>query len=58
MENMKQFEISNSVRKELSNYLNTHNSLEKMKTFFWTKKDLMMEFINMRLNAGDKKGKN
>lgn len=22
---MKQFEISNSVRKELSNYLNTHN---------------------------------
>ena len=89
-ENMKQFEISNSVRKELSNYLNTHNlnlkaamdnettngevaaivhaglpamirkiySLEKMKTFFWTKKDLMMEFINMRLDAGDKKGKN
>lgn len=70
---MKQFEISNSVRKELSNYLNTHNlnlkaamdnettngevaaivhaglpamirkiySLEKMKSFFWTKKDLM-----------------
>ena len=33
-------------------------SLEKMKTFFWTKKDLMMEFINMRLAAGDKKGKN
>jgi len=29
-----------------------------MKTFFWTKKDLMMEFINMRLAAGDKKGKN
>jgi len=89
-ENMKQFEISNSVRKELSNYLNTHNlnlkaamdnettngevaaivhaglpamirkiySLEKMKTFFWTKKDLMMEFINMRLDTGDKKGKN
>ena len=89
-ENMKQFEISNSVRKALSNYLNTHNlnlkaamdnettngevaaivhaglpamirkiySLEKMKTFFWTKKDLMMEFINMRLDAGDKKGKN
>ena len=87
---MKQFEISNSVRKELSNYLNTHNLnlkaamdnettkwrsrghrsrriagddsenlfLEKMKTFFWTKKDLMMEFINMRLDAGDKKGKN
>lgn len=87
---MKQFEISNSVRKELSNYLNTRNlnlkaamdnettngevaaivhaglpamirkiySLEKMKTFFWTKKDLMMEFINMRLDAGDKKGKN
>ena len=87
---MKQFEISNSVRKALSNYLNTHNlnlkaamdnettngevaaivhaglpamirkiySLEKMKTFFWTKKDLMMEFINMRLAAGDKKSKN
>ena len=33
-------------------------SLEKMKTFFWTKKDLMMEFINMRLASGDKKGKN
>ena len=29
-----------------------------MKTFFWTKKDLMMEFINMRLAAGDKKDKN
>lgn len=88
-ENMKQFEISNSVRKALSNYLNTHNlnlkaamdnettngevaaivhaglpamirkiySLEKMKTFFWTKKDLMMEFINMRLDAGDKRVK-
>ena len=87
---MKQFEISNSVRKELSNYLNTRNlnlktamdnettngevaaivhaglpamirkiySLEKMKTFFWTKKDLMMEFINMHLAAGDKKSKN
>ena len=87
---MKQFEISNSVRKELSNYLNTHNLnlkaamdnettngrsrrhrscriagddsenlfFGKMKTFFWTKKDLMMEFINMRLDAGDKKGKN
>ena len=87
---MKQFEISNSVRKELSNYLNTRNlnlktamdnettngevaaivhaglpamirkiySLEKMKTFFWMKKDLMMEFINMRLAAGDKNGKN
>ena len=78
-ENMKQFEISNSVRKELSNYLNTHNLNLKAamdnettngevaaivhaglpaKTFFWTKKDLMMEFINMRLDAGDKKGKN
>ena len=67
---MKQFEISNSVRKELSNYLNTHNlnlkaamdnettNGEVAKTFFWTKKDLMMEFINMRLDAGDKKGKN
>ena len=89
-ENMKQFEISSSVRKALCDYLNTRNlnlkaamdnettngevaaivhaglpamirkiySLEKMKTFFWTKKDLMMEFINMRLAAGDKKGKN
>ena len=77
---MKQFEISNSVRKELSNYLNTRNlnlkaamdnettngevaaivhaGLPAMKTFFWTKKDLMMEFINMRLAAGDKKSKN
>ena len=30
-------------------------SLEKMKTFFWTKKDLMVEFVAMRLAAVDKK---
>ena len=29
----------------------------KNETFFWNEKDLMMEFINMRLDAGDKKGK-
>ena len=87
---MKQFEISNSVRKELSNYLNTHNLnlkaamdnettngevaaivhaglpawiygnlfFGKNENLFLDEKDLMMEFINMRLDAGDKKGKN
>ncbi|ASK27299.1 hypothetical protein [Neisseria chenwenguii] len=30
-------------------------SLEKMKTFFWTKKELMVEFVAMRLAAADKK---
>lgn len=32
-------------------------SLEKMKTFFWTKKELMVEFVAMRLAAADKKAK-
>ncbi len=32
-------------------------SLDKMKTFFWTKKDLMIEFVAMRLAAADKKAK-
>ncbi|WP_165010104.1 hypothetical protein [Neisseria yangbaofengii] len=29
-------------------------SLEKMKDFFWNKKDLMVEFVAMRLAAADK----
>ena len=29
-------------------------SLEKMKTFFWTKKELMVEFVALRLAAADK----
>lgn len=29
-------------------------SLEKMKDFFWTKKDLMVEFVAMRLAAAEK----
>ncbi|MCP1661001.1 hypothetical protein [Neisseria perflava] len=32
-------------------------SLEKMQTFFWTKKDLMVEFVAMRLAGADKKAK-
>ena len=30
-------------------------SLEKMKNFFWTKKELMVEFVAMRLAAAEKK---
>ena len=33
-------------------------SLEKMKNFFWTKKELMVEFVAMRLaSAGNKAAK-
>lgn len=32
-------------------------SLEKMQTFFWEKKDLMVEFVAARLAATDKKSK-
>lgn len=78
---MKQFEISPSVKKQLCNYLSSHNldfraammdetansevaaiihaglpsmvrkvySLEKMKQFFWTKKELMIDFLSNRL---------
>lgn len=31
--------------------------LEKMKNFFWTKKELMVEFVAMRLASGGKKAK-
>ena len=31
--------------------------LEKMQTFFWEKKDLMVEFVAARLAAADKKPK-
>lgn len=30
-------------------------SLEKMKNFFWTKKELMVEFVAMRLASAGKK---
>ncbi len=32
-------------------------SLEKMKVFFWEKKDLMVEFVATRLEQADKKPK-
>lgn len=32
-------------------------SLEKMQTFFWEKKDLMVEFVAARLAAANKKNK-
>lgn len=48
-------EVATIIHEGLPMMVRKIYSLEKMKTFFWTKKDLMVEFVAMRLAAADKK---
>ena len=47
-------EVAAIIHEGLPMMVRKSDSLEKMKDFFWNKKDLMVEFVAMRLAAADK----
>lgn len=48
-------EVAAIIHADLPMMVRKIYSLEKMKNFFWTKKELMVEFVAMRLAAAEKK---